>query len=184
MGGDTERRWPLIEAIIRPVLEQVQIVVTTVFGIVTGIIDAVIQLLGGDFAGAWRAIEGVVATAINGVQQTLQNALALIGGLVKAFFSVGVDLVQGLINGIKSMAGALLSAIHSTITDAMPGFVQNALGIQSPSRVFAGIRPEHGPPDSRTGSPRQRASRRTLPHTWWTEWRIELPIPTMITAPM
>lgn len=137
--GEIEERWPLIEAVIRPVLEQVQIVVTTVFGIVTGIIDAVIQLLGGDFAGAWRAIEGVVATAMNGVHQTLQNALGLVGGLVKAFFSVGVDLVQGLINGIKSMAGALLSAIRSTITDAMPGFVQNALGIQSPSRVFAGI---------------------------------------------
>ncbi|MCC6238104.1 MAG: hypothetical protein IT299_11110 [Dehalococcoidia bacterium] len=137
--GEIEERWPLIEAIIRPVLEQVQIVVTTVFGIVTGIIDAVIQLLDGDFAGAWRAIEGVVASAMNGVQQTLQNALALVGGLVKTFFSVGVDLVQGLINGIKSMAGALLAAIRSTITDAMPGFVQNALGIQSPSRVFAGI---------------------------------------------
>jgi hypothetical protein len=34
------------------------------------------------------------------------------------------------------MAGKLISALKEKITDALPGFVKDALGIHSPSRVF------------------------------------------------
>ncbi|MBM4414898.1 MAG: hypothetical protein FJ035_01205 [Chloroflexi bacterium] len=134
-----QANWPLIEAVIGPVLAEVQVIVETVFGVVTGVLDAVIKLLGGDFSGAWRAIVGVVATVLEGVQKTVQNALALLGGLVQAFFQAGVALVEGFIKGIKSMAGAIIEAIKATITDRLPGFVKSALGIASPSRVFAAL---------------------------------------------
>lgn len=137
--GEIEERWPQIERVIRPVLEQVQNVVQTTFRIVTGVLDAVIKLIGGDFSGAWHAMQDVARAAMDGVQASLMNGLNLIKGLLGLFFDLGKDLVQGFINGIRSMAGALIAAIASTITDRLPGFVKNALGISSPSRVFAAL---------------------------------------------
>lgn len=137
--GEVEERWPQIERVVRPVLENVQNVVETVFGVVTGILDAVIQLIGGDFRGAWEAMQDVVRVALDGVRQSVVNGLALIRGLLGLAFDLGRDIVQGFINGITSMAGALVSALKSTITDRLPGFVQSALGISSPSRVFAAL---------------------------------------------
>ena len=49
----------------------------------------------------------------------------------------GKDVIRGFIDGIKSMAGDLISSIKSTVTDALPSFVRKALGIASPSKVFA-----------------------------------------------
>jgi len=137
--GEIEERWPQIERVIGPVLEQVQNVVQTTFRIVTGVLDAVIKLIGGDFSGAWNAMQDVALAAMDGVQASLMNGLNLIKGLLGLFFDLGKDLVQGFINGIRSMAGALIAAIASTITNRLPGFVKDALGIGSPSRVFAAL---------------------------------------------
>ena len=35
------------------------------------------------------------------------------------------------------MAGRIISAVKDSITNVLPGFVKRALGIRSPSRVFA-----------------------------------------------
>ncbi len=137
--GEVRERWPEIERVIRPVLENVQNVVETVFGVVTGVLDAVIKLIGGDFSGAWNALQDVVRTALEGVRTSIVNGLALIRGLLGLFADLGQDLMQGLIDGIQSMAGALVETIKSSITDRIPGFVKDALGIRSPSTVFAGI---------------------------------------------
>lgn len=51
----------------------------------------------------------------------------------------GVDIVQGLIDGIKGMAGDLIQAIKESVTDKIPDFVKDAMGIDSPSRVMMGI---------------------------------------------
>ncbi|MFA5517422.1 MAG: phage tail tape measure protein [Desulfuromonadales bacterium] len=137
--GEVRERWPQIERVIRPVLENVQNVVETVFGVVTGVLDAVIRLIGGDFSGAWNAMKDVVRVALDGVRTSLVNGIALIKGLLGLFVDLGKDLMQGFIEGIKSMAGSLVATIQSSITDRIPGFVKKALGIHSPSTVFAGI---------------------------------------------
>lgn len=137
--GEIEERWPQIERVISPVLEQVRNVVETTFKIVTGVLDAVIKLIGGDFSGAWNAMQDVARAAMDGVRASVENGLNLLRGLLGLFFDLGRDLVQGFINGITSMAGALVGAISATITDRLPGFVKHALGISSPSRVFAAL---------------------------------------------
>lgn len=52
--------------------------------------------------------------------------------------SVGTQMIQGLINGIKSMAGAVVSAAKGVVDGAISG-AKNLLGIHSPSRVFMKI---------------------------------------------
>lgn len=58
------------------------------------------------------------------------------------FFSamqgLGGNVISGLSDGIRRGIGAVISAIQG-ITDALPQWVKDQLGIHSPSTVFAGL---------------------------------------------
>ena len=81
-----------------------------------------------------QAIIGVVNTVI-GVWQGFNN---LLGGIPAQMFDVGVAIINGLINGISSLASAPVDALKKIGLDAIAG-VKNILGIASPSKVFADI---------------------------------------------
>jgi hypothetical protein len=57
----------------------------------------------------------------------------------KWLLDTGKNVVQGFIDGIKSMAGRIITTIKNSITNVLPGFVKDALGIGSPSKVFMGF---------------------------------------------
>lgn len=89
-------------------------------GIVNGV-SGMIGKVGGFFSGMW----GTVVGALSGAGQWLYNA--------------GRDIVDGLFNGIKSLAGT----IGNFFLGLLPGWIVEpfkiALGIQSPSKLFAGF---------------------------------------------
>lgn len=62
--------------------------------------------------------------------------------LLPHFFSamkgIGDNVIGGLVNGIRAGIGAVLSAIQG-VTDALPQWVKDKLGIASPSTVFEGF---------------------------------------------
>lgn len=67
------------------------------------------------------------------------KVVAALGNLIGTLLSAGGDLIGGFIQGIRNKASDLINAIKETITDKLPGFVKKALGIHSPSRVFAAL---------------------------------------------
>ena len=75
---------------------------------------------------------------LNTVRSIPGNIASSIGNLGNLLYSAGRDLIQGLISG----AGSLLSRLGSFFLDKVPGPLKdafrNALGIRSPSKVFAG----------------------------------------------
>ncbi|BBD77243.1 phage tail tape measure protein [Hydrogenophilus thermoluteolus] len=74
---------------------------------------------------AWAALKAGAAAALDGLK-------ALPGRLL----SIGQQLVQGLIDGIKAKLGAAGEAIKGLGQSVVSG-LKNLLGIRSPSRVFA-----------------------------------------------
>ena len=75
------------------------------------------------------------------VMKLPQIIAALIGGLGKAVVAVvkiGVNIVMGLWDGIKSMASWLWQQVSNFFSGIVDG-VKGILGIHSPSTVFAGI---------------------------------------------
>ena len=89
-----------------------------VFG---GMVKIVSSLLKGDFNGA------------------IDGAKEVVLGLGKIdLFQIGVQMIQGLINGIGSMAGALWNKMTEMANSAMNA-VKGILGIKSPSVVFHGF---------------------------------------------
>lgn len=95
----------------------------------------------------WKAVKQKFADMVDAVQENMNDVFTEvknIWGNVKEFFGnidlfdMGADIIRGLISGIGSMAGALVSKAKGIVGDAI-GAAKNLLGINSPSRVFMEI---------------------------------------------
>lgn len=83
-------------------------------------------------------VSRLVQDAINRMAQLPIGILNAVGNLGNLLFSIGSDLVQGLINGITSRIGGVVAAA-SKLAAAIPGTVKSLLGIHSPSTVMIGV---------------------------------------------
>ncbi|UNC92408.1 phage tail protein [Candidatus Contubernalis alkaliaceticus] len=91
---------------------------------------------------AWTALKtGVVTKAqelYTEARAKLEQTWNYIKGLPAQAVQWGKDIIQGLINGIKNMAGNLGGAIKGVAENAVNA-AKSFLGIRSPSKVFEGI---------------------------------------------
>lgn len=117
--------WPLITATVRYAWETIKLVVSTAIDIVLGVIQTVMKILQGDWKGAWDTII-----------KTLKDIWAAVGRFLEGIdlAGTGKNIIQGLINGIGSMASAVQEKVRG-IVDGIKSAITGALKIKSPSRV-------------------------------------------------
>lgn len=102
----------------------------------------------GFIGSVWANIRDLVSAGVQGLMAVIRGfspvsafstaflaVWGFLSGLVGRFRTFGVNIIQGLIGGIKSMAGAVTSAISSVVGN-VAGRAKSMLGINSPSRVF------------------------------------------------
>lgn len=101
------------------------------------------------FGGLWEGLKAMVSGAISFLINAFLTFSPL-GLLIRAFMpalaylqslnftEIGRNLIQGLINGVVGMLGALKSTIIGAASSVANWF-KSKLGIHSPSRVFAGL---------------------------------------------
>ncbi|MGN7409842.1 phage tail tape measure protein [Sporosarcina sp. SAFN-010] len=121
--------WPLISGIVKVAWALIQSVVTTAIQLVLGIIQTTMRILQGDWKGAWDTIK---TTASN----ILSSIVSIFRGI--DLVQIGKNIIQGLINGIGSMASAVVEKVKS-IASSIPEWAKKMLGIHSPSRVMIEI---------------------------------------------
>ena len=92
-----------------------------------------------------KMVLSLVKGLANNLPKLVSSVLDMIATIVKTFVSsipdivsVGKQIVEGLWNGIKAMAGWIKNKVSNFIGGIVSS-VKGALGIHSPSRVFAGI---------------------------------------------
>jgi hypothetical protein len=113
-----------------------------------GITDAisVVGTLIADFVPGGAAI---ISNIVSGITSTIGNVGAELAkgpagwiDAVKAaltgFVDIGSQIIAGIVAGIQTNAGAILSALGGVVSGAINS-AKKMLGIQSPSKVFAGI---------------------------------------------
>lgn len=92
---------------------------------------------------AWNGVisffTGGIGNAVRMVAELPGKVMSALGNLGSTLYSAGRDLVQGLLNGI----GSLASTIGNWFLNKIPAWIRDpfkaALGIHSPSTVFAGF---------------------------------------------
>lgn len=102
-----------------------------VIGFVVTELSHLWALIKGVFSGNWSQ----VTAALRGLWD---NVNQFFGGMPAKLWQIGINMVQGLVNGIRSMFGAPGKAF-ADIADNAIGRMRSLLGIKSPSRVFAQI---------------------------------------------
>ena len=98
-----------------------------ILGALTGPIGLAITA----FATNFGNIRGIVVNALNGLGSVFSN-------FVNDFYQFGRNIIQGMIGGINSMITQAVNSVRnvgSAVANALKGF----LGINSPSKVFAGF---------------------------------------------
>ena len=92
-----------------------------------------------------KMVLSLVKGLANNLPKLVSSVLDMIATIVKTFVSsipdivsVGKQIVEGLWNGIKSMASWITGKVKSFFSGIVDS-VKGVLGIHSPSRVFAGI---------------------------------------------
>ena len=105
--------------------------IRNVLTLIGGIVDAVSWVID-----AFSSVGEAGSIAWNSITSGLSGALAAVTGFVGGFLEAGANIIAGLVEGITSGAGAILSALLAPVKNGIAA-VKAALGIASPSRVFA-----------------------------------------------
>ena len=108
------------------------------FRTILNIVQAVLQLLTGDFKGAGETLKSILndwriffETIIKGIVNGIRTWFTSID-----WGQVGRDILNGIANGIRAGAGAITDAARQAAQSALDG-AKNLLGIHSPSSVAA-----------------------------------------------
>lgn len=113
--------WNTIAAIIRAAVH-----------IVLDVISLALDLITGKWGAAWADLKKLGSDALNGFVSACR---AFASGALHLLWDAGVNIVKGLIDGIKSMAGAVIGEVES-LGHGIAGAFGDVLKIFSPSRVF------------------------------------------------
>lgn len=105
-----------ILAVVQIVFPYIQMIIENALAIVNGIIQTAMALLQGDWSGAWNVIKATAETIMN-------NIISFFSGI--NLFDVGKAIIDGLINGIKSMGGAILGAIKNVVPAPIRGVISD-----------------------------------------------------------
>lgn len=121
-----ETVWPLITGIVEVAWGLIEMFVQSGIDIVAGILDVAMSLIEGDWEGAWEAIKGIAENIWENIISFFENI---------DLYQIGADIIQGLVNGIGSMFGAVKKKVGE-LAALIPDGVKSFLGIKSPSRLM------------------------------------------------
>lgn len=143
IGGFIAGVWNTIVAVISGAVSAVWGTIVAGFSAAWGFISGVFSQVAGFLGGVWGGI-------VSGVSGMVGNVLGVLGGLGSQIMGVlsgagswlyntGRSIVEGLISGVQSLAGNIGNAFLNMVPGWIVGPFKEALGIHSPSRVFAGF---------------------------------------------
>lgn len=151
ISGDWSMVWDGIKNILSGVWNTITTVVSGAVAILGSVIAAGLSLIGTLWNNAWSGISGFLGGIWGGITGAVSGGIGAVVGLVGSIkdkiigavsgagqwlWDAGKNVVQGLMDGIRSLAGG----IGRFFLDLLPGWIvepfKAALGIHSPSRVF------------------------------------------------
>jgi hypothetical protein len=127
-GNDLTAVFSNIWNIIKTVFQTAAQVIINLFGFF-------LDVLQGDWQGAWEHIKNIFVSLWNGIKIVVVNAFEGLRTLHNTLLEIGAHIIQGLIDGINERIGRVRE-IAGEVAEAVKGKIKEALSIQSPSQVM------------------------------------------------
>jgi phage-related protein len=121
--------WNLISGVVSGALTVIKGIFEFFSGLLSGNWSKLWQGLHDILSGAWQIISSLFSSLVSGLVSIVTN-------IVPDILSAGVDIVNGLWNGIDSMGDFLEGKIKAWVKSHIPGPIKDILGIASPSRLM------------------------------------------------
>jgi hypothetical protein len=116
--------WNIIKAVFQTAAE----VIVNAFGFF-------LDILQGDWQGAWEHIKNIFISLWNGIKTVVVNAFEGLRTLHNTLLEIGAHIIQGLIDGIKERLEKVRE-IAGEIAETVKNKIKEALSIRSPSQVM------------------------------------------------
>jgi TP901 family phage tail tape measure protein len=124
--------WGVISDAVKFAWNTIAAIIRASIRICVDVISLALDLITGKWGAAWADLRKLGSDALNGFINVLRTFAS---GAIHLLWDAGVNIVRGLIQGIESMAGAVMGVVSSLAHGAVSAF-KSALSIFSPSRVF------------------------------------------------
>lgn len=142
ISGDFDRVWSGIQNIVHGAVDFILSVISGTFKIIGSVISETWTAAKSLVSSAWEGIKSAVSSGVDGVISFVRNLpgniVSALGSLGSLLVSAGSDLINGLIAGVKAVAGNIAEAVLAPIRNSVSA-VKSFLGINSPSKLFAEI---------------------------------------------
>lgn len=147
LKGNWKGVWDALGTIVGGFVAIVQAILSAFVGVIGNIIRLGLDVITGVFEFVFGTKPGSIIATIGGfVTKFISDTGKFVGDIVKEIGKVpdkmgqiGKDVVYGLWDGMKSMFRWLVDHVANFISNSIPGPIKNFLGIQSPSKLMAGI---------------------------------------------
>lgn len=137
----------LLLALIGALPEIITGIVSAIPKIIVGITTALVEAIPALITGGIELFVALIAELPTIIVEIVKAIPEIVVGIVTAFTKpetmarmaqAGMSLIQGLIDGIGSMVGAVVKSVED-VANSIVGGIADFLGIHSPSTVFADI---------------------------------------------
>ncbi|MDD9148162.1 phage tail tape measure protein [Sporolactobacillus sp. CQH2019] len=154
--------WNVIRSVFSGAINGIRGAVSGGFNVIRAIVSGVMGGIRGFISGVWSGIRGTISGAVNGARGAVSGAFNAMRSVVSSVMSgvrgavsrgwnaaigflrginlwnIGKNIIQGLVNGIGSMAGAVWDAVKR-VAGGIKSKIMSMLGIHSPSKVMAWV---------------------------------------------
>lgn len=143
--------WSSISAFFGGIWGAITIATSTAVNFVTALVSNGFNTAKNVVLSIWNGIKSIVLSAWQGICNIFSSlpilpyitaafnaVFSFLSGLYNRMVSLGSNIIQGLIDGIKT-GFEKLKGLWGTINSYMPSFMQKKMDIHSPSRVMAGL---------------------------------------------
>lgn len=150
-GPYIEAGFEFFRETVVPILNVFMDVAKNVFGVVGGLIETLIGVFTGDWDRALQGVKDMWDSVWNGVVALLDglglvdaisnmwdSAMAFMRELPQKMIDMGVNIIDGLVTGIKDAVGRPIEAVKEAAGNIL-GTVKGWFGIKSPSTVMAEV---------------------------------------------
>ena len=134
-----------IKTVITTVLNAIKTVITTVWNTIktvfTTVLNTIKSVVSGAFNSMWSGIKNTVSKIVESIKTGFNNAVSFIKNLASSAFQWGADIIQGIVNGIKSCIGRVKDAV-TNVAETIRSFLHFSVPDEGPLTDYVSWMPD------------------------------------------
>lgn len=134
-----------IKTVITTVLNAIKTVITTVWNTIKTVFTTVLNTIKSVVSGAFNSMRNGIKNTVSGIVNTIKtgfnNAVSFIKNLASSAFQWGADIIQGIVNGIKSCIGKVKDAV-TNVAETIRSFLHFSVPDEGPLTDYESWMPD------------------------------------------